>query len=187
MSRRVEQVSVRSLLDGVAVSPVVGDFGQEHRRAARVLCAFLSEHRGSGYIEMVKGIPRPNHIQAAVENDNHVADDVDRSWSLHISEDLLDGGESEHPTVRKSPDFMMEGADLAPPKGCDLFVDARGVRLEQGHAGQIELPYELLGNIAVSFTDAPEVAAWLRASEERDSGTAKPRNIPVEVGGHRSP
>jgi hypothetical protein len=129
----------------------------------------------------------PDHVQLAVKNDNHVAQHVHGSGRLDIGQDLFDAGEDRHSPACNRPRLMVEAADRTLPPSLQLLIDASCVCLEQGHAYQIELPYDLLGCITVwRFDNAPELTAGLHTRQERNAGGSVPKDVAGQVMGYRA-
>src|SRR5581483_12348304 len=89
--------------------------------------------------------------------------------------------------VRKRPNFMMETADLRSTQRDELFIDAGGIRLQNGHAHQVEFPDYLLRNIGARVLDGtPEVAALLGPRDHIDPVVAVPHQVSLQIGRNRA-
>src|ERR1022692_4780971 len=80
----IEQLSVRSLLNRVAMRPVVGGRGQVIRSASADRRAGFSENRLARDIQMIEGVPSPDYVQIAVEYNDHVPKHVHWPRALDV-------------------------------------------------------------------------------------------------------
>src|SRR4051794_35201043 len=73
----VKDIPVGRELKGIAMKPVVRYRGQaEHRTTPACKHAGFFEQRFAIYIEMIKSIPRPLHLEIPVQHENHVSEHI---------------------------------------------------------------------------------------------------------------
>ena len=124
---------------------------------------------------MLEGVPGPDHLQIAVEHQDHVSQHVHRSRVLDIRDHLLGAGQRQYLSVPGVPDLVMERIDFSLSHGSQLFIDARRVRLQDAAPRQIELPQDLLGRVRKRRFEQPEEkAAGFRPGQDRNADRVEP-------------
>src|SRR5215469_6248031 len=148
------------------MQPVIGCDIQEERGAG-ARRALIVQGCEPPDVQMIERVPGPHDLQIRIEDDDHVPENIDRTWPLDVRQNLLDGPQYQYPSVRQPPRLMVERADGAHPERGELLIDSGGVGFEHGHAGEIELANDLLRLVAHGVFDNPEeVSSWLGARNE---------------------
>src|ERR1051326_8930940 len=84
VTEREQQFTVRRLLDGVCMCPIIPIRSQEMGHAPACIAAGFAKNGSPCHVEIIKTVPCPEHIKVWVHDDDHVANHIDGSRSLNI-------------------------------------------------------------------------------------------------------
>src|SRR5262249_41551848 len=143
----------------------------------------VPQRGGPAHVEMVEGIPSPDHIEIRIENDDHVAQDVDSSQALNPAQHLLDACQHGNIPVRQTQRFMVKGIDLALSENLQLLIDTARVRLPYGQSDQIEFTEHLMPWVSgrvLHDSEKRAVAGGPRHEGQRRA-RVKPDHVSIEV------
>src|SRR5437870_13495495 len=93
--------------------PIVRVGGHKMGRTSTTRLARLTQDCSACEIQVIESVPCPHDLQARIEHDHHVADNVGEPRPLKIRDHLLDRCEHDDIAVRQTPGFVVKYSDLA--------------------------------------------------------------------------